>query len=214
MSAKPQIYEGLPLEELRDYVDMWNLASYDYISSNSILPTANHSGHCSNFWPSNMFNISLVTPYNTNAALTHYSNKGIDLSTVNIGIPLYATQFHETDGPGTKFGHLDYHPLDEFFPQFFDNVMHDTAAMAAFAYEKETRIMTSLECTATVDFKADIVKNLTLGGIAWMKAIGEGNGRLVHRVSEMASWTTCSILIAVGYTRPMGRCAPAIRQYT
>ena len=57
--------------------------------------------------------------------------------------------------------------------------------MAAFTYDNGSKIMTSLKSTTTVEFKADTVKNATLGGIAWIKASGQESGMLIRRVSDM-----------------------------
>jgi GH18 family chitinase len=198
---------------LTNYVDIWNIASYDYISPTLAPDGTIHSGHSSNYLPSNIFNNPRVTPYNTDAAVAYYFGKGVELSKMTIGVPLYVTQFHETDGPGTTSSYIDRHPLDTFPPEFFEDIKHDRPAMAAFIYDKSSKVMTSLECVATVDYKADVVKNGTLGGIAWIKAIGQKNGTLIHHVRDTRFQRRLPKLTATGRPRSMGRRTSAVSQY-
>jgi chitinase len=168
---------------MNEYVDIWTLGSYDYI-----LPTldphgTNISGYCSNYEPHTTN--SKATPYNTQDALNFYiDQKTIPGSKIHIGIPLYATEFHETDGVGLKCTSIKHVELDLIPPSLFAATLHDLNAHAAYTYNETARIMTSFECIDTTKFIADVVKARGLGGLTWIKAIGQRDGTLLRHVSD------------------------------
>ena len=184
------------------YVNIWNIGSYDYVLPDSNPNGANYSGHCSNYSPQpKPFGNPHIAPFNTRDAVGYYSlTAGIDLSKIHLGIPLYATQFYDTDGLGQKCGTILYDSLDHLQAQPFivENTIHDKPASAAYQYNGTSRILSSYECTDTVAYKANIVKDGALGGIAWIKASGQRDGGLIRHVSRFCTSRYRLLIRAIG----------------
>jgi chitinase len=92
-------YELLDIMKMDQYLDMWNLMSYDY--SGAWDKDSGFAGHSSTIFASQQNPKS--TPFDSAKPLIYYLDKGIHPGKINLGMPLYGHSFMNTDGPGQKF---------------------------------------------------------------------------------------------------------------
>ena len=169
--AGPDHYKQLDFQGMDQYLDFWDYMGFDYTGGWSSI-----SGHSANLFED--FNNPLSTPFNTSSALAYYfSEGGIHPSKVNLGSPLYAHAFADTDGPGKpcngsgtagSFGSAgiwDYKAL----PLSGSNVTaHDLRRVgASYTYDKQQRYMISYDTPTIAKIKAEYVVSQGLGGSMW-----------------------------------------------
>lgn len=94
--AGPVNYNKMHLADMNNYIDTWNIMTYDYAGSWS-----NFSGHDANLYPSTSNPNS--TPYSTDKAIKDYVAAGVPASKIVMGIPLYGRSFESTTGIGQPF---------------------------------------------------------------------------------------------------------------
>lgn len=172
---------------MNEYLDMWNLMSYDYSGSvcflvhflpghleafpfkyANISQWDNTTGMNANLYNSTQYANS--TPFNTDQAVEYYLSNGATGSKINLGIPLYGRSFTNTDGPGTNFsgvgngswqdGIWDYKAL----PQAGAKIYYDNSSVASWSYDSSQRLMISYDTPSIVQVKGDYIKSKGLGG--------------------------------------------------
>jgi chitinase len=79
-------YDVLHLSEMNEYLNIWNLMTYDYARSWS-----NLTGHQANLYPS--ISDPNSTPFSSHKAITDYTVAGIPTNKIVIRIPLYGRLF-------------------------------------------------------------------------------------------------------------------------
>lgn len=163
--AGPATYEQLELGDMAEYVDSWNLMSYDYAGSWS-----DNSGHQANIYfdSSNMD----ATPYSTDQAVKAYLASGIAPSSIILGLPLYGRSFEDTTGIGDAYNGVG--PGDGTFGvgqwrykdlprpgavEHFDNV-----ADATYSYDTSTEELISYDNVHSTIVKSTYLKGKGLGG--------------------------------------------------
>jgi chitinase len=82
------------------YVDFWNLMSYDFSGLFSLLTSDPETAHASNLYFSNN---SATTPFAAATAIDFYLHNGVEKSKLILGIPLYGHAFCNTAGLGASF---------------------------------------------------------------------------------------------------------------
>ncbi|KAL2869813.1 glycoside hydrolase family 18 protein [Aspergillus lucknowensis] len=182
--AGPSKYTTLHLSEMDRYLSFWNLMAYDYSGSWDTI-----TGHSANLFSSTQNPAS--TPFNTHAAISHYTSAGIPPHKINLGMPLYGRSFVGTDGPGAPFasvgsegswevGVWDYKVL----PKAGARVVEAEDAGASFSYDAGKREVVSFDSAAVVRKKGGYVALMGLGGGMWWESsadrkVGSG-GSLVE----------------------------------
>lgn len=200
--AGPQNYNRMCLAEMDRYLDFWNLMAYDYAGS-----WDSKAGHQAN-WnpdPSN----SSCTPFSTANALHDYIAAGVPANKIVVGMPLYGRSFANTAGPGSAFqglgqgtwetGVYDYKAL----PVDGASVQNDLNVGASWSYDQASRMMVSYDTPAMVEMKADLIKDMGLGGAMYWESSGDrmGDGSLISTVSESIRSVNGCLLIMCSSSR-------------
>lgn len=185
--AGPQNYKRMCLAEMDKYLDFWNLMAYDYAGS-----WDSAAGHQANW------NVSpsdpRCTPFSTSQALHDYVAAGVPANKIVIGMPLYGRSFANTAGPGSNYsgagqgtweaGVYDYKAL----PTSGDSVRNDLSVGASWSYDTHSRLMVSYDTPAVVEMKANMIKEMGLGGAMYWESSGDrkGDESLISTVSDAA----------------------------
>ncbi|KAL1611735.1 Chitinase 4 [Nothophoma quercina] len=183
--AGPQNYNTLCLAEMDAYLDFWNLMAYDYAGS-----WDSHAGHQANWNPDS--HNSSCTPFSTAHALRDYIAAGVPASKIVVGMPLYGRSFANTSGPGSPYqgtgqgsweqGVYDYKAL----PAHGSTVHNDERVGASWSFDRNTREMVSYDTPAMVAMKAQMIKEMGLGGAMYWESSGDrkGDGSLISTFVE------------------------------
>lgn len=175
------------------YLDFWNLMAYDYAGSWDT--TAGHQAN----WNPDPRNLT-CTPFSTATALRDYIAAGVPSDKIVIGMPLYGRSFANTAGPGTAYqglgqgsweaGVYDYKAL----PAEGDGVINDLNVGASWSYDNATRMMVSYDTPAVVGMKAEMIREMRLGGAMYWESSGDrrGNDSLISTVSDPQGSRTSS----------------------
>ncbi|EXJ94626.1 chitinase [Capronia coronata CBS 617.96] len=180
--AGPSNFEKLKIAEMDHLLDFWNLMAYDYAGS-----WDQRAGHQANLFPSRSH--PETTPFNTIAAVEHYTRHGVHPSKIVLGMPLYGRAFTSTEGLGYPYngvgegsweqGVWDYKAL----PKPDSSEHHDPEIGASWSYTPSTKTMISYDTPAVVAQKAAFVRDYGLGGGMWWESSGDkpiGQGSLVE----------------------------------
>ncbi|CAJ2509650.1 Uu.00g146760.m01.CDS01 [Anthostomella pinea] len=168
-------YDKLDIPAMDRLLDFWNLMAYDYAGSWD--QTAGHQAnlyHCAQN--------PHCTPFNTAAALDHYTSRGVAPHKIVVGMPLYGRAFQATDGPGTPYsgvgegtwenGVHDYKKLP--LPGAEERI--DREAGASYCYYPGSRTMVSYDTVPMARVKTEFVKDRRLGGAMWWESSGDKEG--------------------------------------
>lgn len=173
----PATYNQLEISDMAQYVDSWNLMSYDYAGSWS-----DTSGHGSNIY-FNSANMD-ATPYSTDQAVAAYLDRGVAASSILMGLPLYGRSFEETSGIGKAYNGVG--PGDGTFglgqwrykdlprsgaTEFFDDV-----SVASFSYDSSTQELISYDNIRSTVAKSTYLKTKGLGGAMFWSADSDKTG--------------------------------------
>lgn len=173
----PATYGLLDIADMVQYVDSWNLMSYDYAGSWS-----NTSGHQANIYfdSSNMD----ATPYSTDQAVEAYLAKGIAPSSILMGLPLYGRSFEETSGLGDTYNGVG--PGDGIFglgqwrykdlPRSGATEDFDNVASATYSYDSSTDELISYDNVRSTVVKSAYLKGKGLGGAMFWSADSDKTG--------------------------------------
>lgn len=94
--AGPSNFNIMRIKEMDRYLDFWNLMAYDFAGS-----WDQHAGHMANLYTSKRD--ARCTPFDTDHAVRHYINQGVDPGKIVLGMPLYGRAFQNTKGPGHSY---------------------------------------------------------------------------------------------------------------
>ncbi|GAO16130.1 hypothetical protein UVI_02040250 [Ustilaginoidea virens] len=170
----PTQYRLLNLKAMDQYLDVWNLLSYDYADSHY-----NTTSHQANI-QANRADMR-TTKFNTAQAVEDYISAGIAPNKIVLGLPLYGRSFANTEGMGTPFsgtapgaskGIRPYRDL----PLPGAQVTVDPQLGAAWSYDPKTRELVSYDNAESAKLKADYVKSKGLGGAVFWQASGDKKG--------------------------------------
>ena len=204
--AGPQNYNTLCLAEMDAYLDFWNLMAYDYAGS-----WDSRAGHQANWNPDS--HNSSCTPFSTAHALRDYIAAGVPAHKIVVGMPLYGRSFANTSGPGSPYqgigqgsweqGVYDYKAL----PAHGSTVHNDERVGASWSFDQNSREMVSYDTPAMVAMKAQMIKEMGLGGAMYWESSGDrkGEGSLISTVSNslFADYGLMLISVVCGeYRRP------------
>lgn len=181
MPAGPQHYGLLPLHDMNQYLDYFNLMAYDYMGSFS-----KHSGHQANLYPSE--SNPKATEFSTNKAVSDYIAAGVPAHKIVLGMPLYGRAFQKTGGLGQAFngigpgtweaGVYDFKDL----PQSGAIEHYDSEAGASWSWDAKEKIIISYDNLDSIEKKTDYIISKGLGGGMFWEASGDrtGNQSLIH----------------------------------
>ncbi|KAK6349894.1 hypothetical protein TWF696_006154 [Orbilia brochopaga] len=170
----PKKIDNLPLKEIDESLDFWNLMAYDFAGPGFSKAT----GHMSNFYPSTENPDS--TEFSYVAALDKYLAAGINPRKLITGMPLYGRGFATTDGLGQPFsgapsgdwehGVYDYKNLP-MNPE--DKIFEDEELLASGSYNPDTRVLVSYDTPRMAQLKAQFIMDHGLGGAFWWEVSGD-----------------------------------------
>ncbi|EJD52585.1 hypothetical protein AURDEDRAFT_111232 [Auricularia subglabra TFB-10046 SS5] len=152
----PSNYEKLLVGEMDQYLDFWNLMSYDYAGSWDSV-----AGHQANTFGGQI---------NTKQAVEFYMGGGVAPHKLVIGVPLYGRSFANTEGPGKPYqgvgqgsweqGVYDYRALP--LPGSFN--FQDPQLMASWSYDYAKKEMISYDTEQVAQWKGEWIARVGLGG--------------------------------------------------
>ncbi|EGN99833.1 glycoside hydrolase family 18 protein [Serpula lacrymans var. lacrymans S7.3] len=161
----PDNYQKLHVREMDQYLDFWNMMSYDF--SGSWDQVANHQA--------NVYGGSI----NASQAIFWYINNGVARHKVIMGIPLYGRSFANTEGPGTRFsgmgpgsweqGVYDYRVLP--LPNSY--LFRDEQMFASWSYDYQKKEMVSFDSDEVAAWKGEFIRREGLGGSMFWELSGD-----------------------------------------
>ncbi|TEY69512.1 hypothetical protein BOTCAL_0114g00050 [Botryotinia calthae] len=172
--AGPEKYDVLHLADMDKYLDSWHLMAYDYAGS-----WDNVTGHMANLNPS--VNNNSSTPYSTQKAITDYIAKGVSVSKIIMGLPLYGRAFESTSGMGLTFngigtgswesGVWDYKDL----PRAGATEYYASDVVGTYSYDNSTKELVSYDNVKAIQTKTEYIMSSGLGGAMFWESSGDRN---------------------------------------
>jgi chitinase len=184
--AGPSHYSIMHLKDMDQYVDVWNLMTYDYSGS-----WDSNAGHDANLY-TNSGNPT-ATPFNTQQAVSDYVAAGVPTYKIVLGMPLYGRSFEQTTGIGATYngigsgswenGVWDYKVL----PKAGAQMMWDDVAQASYSYDPSTQELISFDTPAETKLKGQYIQAHGLGGAMFWEASGDRNdsGSLISTMNQV-----------------------------
>lgn len=162
---------NLPINEMNQYIDRWNLMCYDYTGSWS-----DKSG-----FHSNLYGFNGDNSLNTSDVVHKYINQGASRHKIIVGMPLYGRTFPRTQTIGSSFdkskiqgeGTIDYKNL----PLPGTKEIFDRQTKSAYCYD-DTQLVT-YDNTTTIIEKAKFIKQNHLGGGMFWDSAGDSKPSLI-----------------------------------
>lgn len=165
------------------YLDHWNLMSYDYGSSWVAFPLLVSHVPPAGSWDSVSGHQAVVhgpnNTINTERAVSFYTSHGVAPGKLIIGMPLYGRSFMQTAGPGTPFsgvgsgsweaGVYDYRAL----PLPGSQVFEDHQRLASWSYDPAKREMISYDTEPIVRGKGKWIRQNGFGGAMFWELSGD-----------------------------------------
>ncbi|KAK2747144.1 hypothetical protein FQN57_002401 [Myotisia sp. PD_48] len=160
-------YSKMKLKEMDAHLDFWNLMAYDYSGDWDTI-----AAHASNLYASKTSPAS--TPFNSERTVTDYLARGVALNKITLGMPLYGTQFKNTNGPGTPFNNKL--AVDTSSASAAPEIIDLPEIGASYSYDKATRVMVSYDTLSNAKLKANYVVSKGMGGSMWWDSTGDVAG--------------------------------------
>ncbi|CBX96416.1 hypothetical protein IAQ61_005706 [Plenodomus lingam] len=180
--AGPQHFINMPVRELDQYVDNWNLMAFDYQGGGF----SNFTGHQSNIYPSRsnpkttdgwVVEENRYRPFNTKQAVDYYKANIADPSRIQLGMPLYGRSFGNVvdlskqkrglgqmfNGSGTgtwEAGSLDYKVL----PLNGSKVYTDKETISSWSWDPMKKEFVSFDTPKIATWKTKWMQEQNLGG--------------------------------------------------
>ncbi|KZP34711.1 glycoside hydrolase family 18 protein [Athelia psychrophila] len=161
----PDNYQKLHVREMDQYLDFWNMMTYDF--SGSWDSVAQHQANVHG------------GPISASQAINWYIAQGLPRHKIIMGVPLYGRSFTNTQGPGTPFqgvgpgsweqGVYDYRALP--LPGAY---MHrDERALASWSFDFQKKEMVSFDSEEVARWKGAWIQEQQLGGSMFWELSGD-----------------------------------------
>ncbi|KAK6537934.1 hypothetical protein TWF694_010830 [Orbilia ellipsospora] len=172
VSVDPAKLALMNISEMDKHLDFWSVMGYDFAGTFSTI-----TQHASNLFPTG----DSKSAFSLSQGVDNYINAGINPRKLNIGVPIYAHGFLNTDGFGSSFvqpqkepphgdwdqvGFYDYNSLEQkWIPD--GELFEDEEIGAAWLYSKNSRNLFSFDTPKIVEQKAKWMVERGLGGMMW-----------------------------------------------
>ncbi|KAF2848088.1 glycoside hydrolase family 18 protein [Plenodomus tracheiphilus IPT5] len=189
--AGPQHYVHMPVRELDQYIDGWNLMAFDYQGGGF----SNFTGHQSNVYPSRsnpkttdgwVVEENRFRPFNTKEAVDYYKSNIADSTKLQLGLPLYGRSFgnvidlsKEKRGLAAKFngtgsGTWEAGVLDQkVLPLDGSKVYTDKETIASWSWDAAKKEFVSFDNPKVSIWKTEYLKQECLGGAWFWESSGD-----------------------------------------
>jgi len=164
----PDKYRKLYVREMDQYLDLWNMMTYDFAGSWD--STANHQA--------NVFGGKI----SASEAIHWYIAQGVARSKIVMGIPAYGRSFMNTEGIGKPFsgvgpgsweqGVYDYRAL----PLHNSHVHHDEHALASWSFDPQKKELISFDSEEVGRWKGEWIRKEGLRGSMFWELSGDKGG--------------------------------------
>lgn len=168
-------YNMMNLKGMDPYVDAWHLMAYDYAGSWDTL-----TGHQAALYFSTSNPKS--TPFSTHKAITDYLTKGVSISKIVMGMPLYGRSFANTLGAGKVYSGVGLGSLEAGIYTYKDlprpgaTTWVNKEAMATWSYDFSTKEMVTFESISSAKVKAAYINTRNMAGAMYWEASGDKTG--------------------------------------
>ncbi|KAF5859908.1 hypothetical protein ETB97_002222 [Aspergillus alliaceus] len=163
-------YEYLDFSGMHDVVDFYNLMAYNFAGSWN-----KTAGHCSNLHNDPGSGATFVS---VDKVVQNYKGKGVDVSKVLLGIPLYGVIFDGTDGPGKPYTSIPgENPSYKDLPKSGAKEEYSDRAGASWSYDASKKEMVSYDSMEEIVEKGKYVKTHGLGGGFFWDAAKDKQGK-------------------------------------
>ncbi|PIL29808.1 hypothetical protein GSI_08014 [Ganoderma sinense ZZ0214-1] len=181
-SAIVSLYTHMNFPELDAALDFWNLMAYDY--TGSWTDTADDQA--------NLYGGSR-TGVSTDTAINDYISRGVTVSKISLGLPVYSRSFEDTsglrdsyDGVGSgtsEAGIYFYRDLAKSGATVYEN----TTDVSAYSYDSSKRELVSYDTPNIAKLKAQYVQSKGLAGTFFfdLSTDKKGNGSLVDTTADV-----------------------------
>lgn len=164
--------------QMDQYVDFWNLMAYDYSGSWS-----NITGNQANLFRS--INIPESTPFDTESVIAFYTSRGVSLSKIVLGIPLFGRYFNNTSGLGKPFAGSGSYSIKDL-PLVGAKMYYDWNSGSSYSYNAAQGQLVSYDNMDVVKQKAAFILNMLGGAMYWESSEdGTGNESVVRAVTSV-----------------------------
>ena len=168
-------YQQMDLKGMDQYVDAWNLMTYDFAGS-----WDQTTGHQANIYFDSSNPVS--TKFSAAQAVDDYIAAGIAPAKITLGLPLYGRSFTNTDGLGKPYSGVGQGSVEQGVWLYRDlprpgaTVEVDDVVGAAWSYDSSSRELVTYDTAASAQLKANYIKSKGLGGAFFWEASGDKTG--------------------------------------
>ncbi|KAI1877430.1 hypothetical protein JX265_003438 [Neoarthrinium moseri] len=170
----------LPLGEMAEVLDFFNVKAYDFAFATKTETLV--SGHQANLFPNTRD--PLTTPFSIVTSITGYTQAGVPSSKIVLGMPIFGRSYNQTDGMGKTFtspwegswpgdlGVWDYKALPK--PGALET--YDNLTVAVYSYNASTKELITYDNVASVKRKIEFAIQKRLRGAMFWEASADGLG--------------------------------------
>ncbi|KAF4510714.1 hypothetical protein G6O67_002586 [Ophiocordyceps sinensis] len=172
--AGEQNYGQMDLAGMDEYLDYWNLMTYDFAGG-----WDSTTGHQANIFMDRDNPAS--TKASTDQSIHGYIAAGVPARKINLGLPLYGRAFAKTRGLGASYTGVGGHPSREgtwFYrelPRPNAKVEYSEKLVASWSYGEDQELVTYDTVRSTRE-KARYILDQHLGGAFFWQAAGDRSG--------------------------------------
>lgn len=182
----PVNYQTMHLAEMDQYVDFWNIMTFDYAG-----PWSTVAANQANLFPSQ--DDPTGTPYNTQTAINYYLLQGISAKKLILGMPIYGRTFTATDGIGKPFQGVGKGTWEagiyefKMLPQSGAIEVYNNVTGSSYSYDAGKRELVSYDSIKVAKQKAAFIQQMGLGGAMWWESSADraGESSLIQNVVEI-----------------------------
>jgi len=206
-SASPDMMDNIEIDLIHQYPDWINIMTYDFHGPwNKTADTVTNFNTPLYIVPGDPTPEPYHSSFNVSAAVQAYLNQGVPPVKLNTGLAFYGRGygsvpnvinglFNTYSGPanaGTwENGVFDYWDLEQNYINMNGYVSHwNDDAKVPWIFNPNTQIMISYDDTTSIEFKANYVKSMNLGGTMFWEFSGDKNSVLLNKLFQTLNDTT------------------------